>query len=170
MAGTATVMGILKRDGLPELLRNLKRLEMKTVLVGVPADESERKEVSQDEMNNATLLYIHEHGSPLNNIPARPSLDPGIKNGKDRIIKYFRKAAEDMLISGDQRKVDQSLHSAGMVAQNSIRAVINSGVPPELAESTLAARRRRGRTGTKPLIDTGQLRNSITYVLEEKKK
>jgi hypothetical protein len=33
---------------------------------------------------------------------------------------------------------------------------------------TLERRRAKGRTGTKPLIDTGQLRNAITYVLRKK--
>jgi hypothetical protein len=35
-----------------------------------------------------------------------------------------------------------------------------------LAERTLAARKARGRTGEKPLIDTGQLRNAVTFVVQ----
>jgi hypothetical protein len=50
-----------------------------------------------------------------------------------------------------------------------VRAFITAGQGfAPLAAATLAARRRKGRTGTKPLIDTGQLRRAITYVLRRK--
>jgi len=165
---TKTVITI---DNLPALLRNLKRLGLKTVMVGVPGAKAGRKKVGKeaDAMNNPTLAYIHEHGSPLDNIPARPFIAPGIKKAADKISKHLQKAGEVMLSTGDQDAVDRELHTVGTIAQRSIRSVINEGPPPALAKSTLAARRRRGHTGTVPLIDTGQLRNSITYVLKEEK-
>ena len=65
-----------------------------------------------------------------------------------------------------------ALHRVGLTAQNSVRRVINAGVAPPLAASTLRSRRTRKvakRTGTVALIDTGQLRNSITYVIRPKR-
>ena len=158
----------LIHDGLPDLLRNLRKLQKKEILVGVPRDTSERKQTDVEEMNNATLAFIHEHGSPLANIPARPFIGPGIKRNKDKITKFLKKAGEAALTAGGRDKVEQQLNLAGMAAQNGARAVINDGEGfQELAPSTIYQRQQRGRTGTKPLIDTGQLRNSITYVFKE---
>lgn len=100
-------------------------------------------------------------------IPPRPFLVPGIEKAQDKITDSLGKAAESAL-TGNMSGIDQSLHKAGLEAQNSVRAVINAGVAPELSENTIKARRQRGRTGTKPLVDTGQLRNSIVYVLRVK--
>ena len=97
-------------------------------------------------------------------IPPRPFLVPGIEKAQGKITDRLGEAAESAL-NGNLSGVDQGLHKAGLEAQNSVRAVINAGVEPELAQSTIEARRRRGRTGTVPLIDSGGLRNSITYVI-----
>ena len=60
-------------------------------------------------------------------------------------------------------------HAAGLIAQNSVRRTLTTAAYRPLSERTLAERRARGRTGTKPLIDTGQYRNSITYVVRDGK-
>ena len=107
------------------------------------------------------------------NIPARPFMRPGIMEVKDFIAKELEKGARGAM-NGDAGAVDIALNRAGLKAQASIRGKINEGIAPELAPSTLAARRARrarrarGRTGTKPLVDTGQLRNSINYVVRKK--
>jgi hypothetical protein len=83
--------------------------------------------------------------------------------------------------------VDKGLHKVGLRVATSIKKKINEGVPPPLSEYTLRERARRGRKGAKqelanrasgmapstqlakPLIDTGELRNSITYVIRSRK-
>ena len=157
----------LKFDGLPDLLRNLKKLQKQEVLVGVPSDHTNRQD-ENEVLNNASLLYIHEHGSPASNLPARPVMGPGIKGAKEKLAERLGKAAKYAL-DKDKQRMTQQLNIVGLLAQNAVRAKINSGVEPALAASTIAARQRRGRTGTVPLIDTGQLRNSITYVVKENK-
>lgn len=147
-------------------MKSLHALTGRDVLVGIPSSATARKEKGEP-MDNATLGYIHEFGAPRANIPARPFLIPGIENGKDAINKQLQ-AATVAALSGNADEVDRRLHAAGLTAQNYVRARINSGIPPALTDATLAARRRRGRTGDKPLIDTGQLRNAITYVIRKK--
>ena len=154
------------------------------VLVGVPAEKAQRKEENQP-MNNATLAYIHDNGSPAANIPARPFMRPGIYAAQDKITGALRAGAVQAL-DGKTAAVERSLNIAGLTAQSSIRGVINEGIAPPLADSTLEARARRGsksakhelnarsqgmtlgNAGAKPLIDTGQLRNSINYVVRRK--
>lgn len=160
-------MGFIKTDRLKEVLQSISGLVDKQVLVGIPDSAPERKD--DEPIGNAAIGYIQETGSPANNLEARPFLVPGVANAKDKASPQLQKAIEAAL-DGDLPRAEKRMSSAGLVAQNSVRAKINSGIKPELAASTLAARRRRGRKGTVPLIDTGQLRNSITYVIRSKKK
>lgn len=151
------------RDDVERILQSMRLLTSVDVLVGIPAANAARREKGEP-INNAQLGYIHENGAPKANIPARPFLIPGIRNARPKVIPKFKAAAEAVL-RGDLGAASRALHSAGLTGQNEVRAVINAGPPPPLSERTLEARRRRGRTGDVPLIDTGQLRNSITYVL-----
>jgi phage gpG-like protein len=151
-------------DNFPTFRASLKHLKS-DVLVGVPAEEGARK--NGEGMNNATLAYIHDNGSPAANIPDRPFMQPGIAVAKERIAKFLEQGAREAM-HGNPGGVEKGLQKAGLTAQASIRAAINAGIPPPLAPSTLAARKARGRTGEKPLIDTGQLRNSISYVVRVK--
>ena len=155
----------LLMNNFPTFRASLDNLKAE-VLVGVPAEKAGRK--GEGEMNNATIAYIQDNGSAAANIPARPFMRPGIMSVKGNIAIALEKGARGA-IHGEKLAVDKALNIAGLTAQSAIRGKINEGIAPELAESTLAARRARGRTGTKPLVDTGQLLNSINYVIREKK-
>jgi hypothetical protein len=158
-------MGVkVTKDELQKVLRSIQQLASEEVLVGIPASTTERQD--GEAINNATIGYIQENGSPVNNLPARPFLVPGVQHAIPDATAQLKKGAQEAL-SGDAEAANKRMHAAGIVAQNAVRSHINSGVPPPLAEATLEARRRRGRTGEVPLIDTGQLRNSITYVIRK---
>lgn len=155
-------------DGLGKLTKALKELGKRKVLVGVPAEKAQRKpEPGEPALgpNNAMLAYVHNYGSPAQNIPARPFMEPGIKAAKPQIVKRFKDAATAG-VEGKLDTADKNLDAAGIEASASIKNEIGSNIPPPLAPATLAARRRRGRTGTLTLQDTGQMRNSITYVVK----
>lgn len=153
------------KDNLPKLLQALDTITKRSVYVGVPSDKDERQGPAGE--NNATLAYIHDHGAPAANVPARPFMRPGMKICQDRVSRVLGTAAKGAM-GQESDSVEKGLHKAGLLAQNAIKKVINDGIDPPLAESTVAARKRRGRTGTKPLVDTGQLRNSISYVIRNK--
>jgi phage gpG-like protein len=156
------------KDNWPALAKAIEELAQREVLVGVPQVEAPREGDEWDgPMNNATLAYIHDNGSPAANIPARPFMAPGVEKVQDYVTARLESAGRAAM-DGDQGTVEVELEKAGMKTQASIRNTINDGIEPELADSTLAARRRRGRTGTVPLVDTGQLRNSIQYVVRKK--
>lgn len=165
---------------LPQLKGAISKLAKRDVLVGVPQADTERKDPGA--MTNATLAYIHDNGSPGSNIPARPFMHPGILAAKPGITGQFKAAARGALEGKD---IEPSLNKAGLVAQTSIKGIINAGIEPALADSTLRGRIRNrtsikgaeaelahraggGEAGmdlAKPLVATGQLRNSITYVV-----
>lgn len=64
-------------DNAQAILDALKSLTKKDVLVGIPAEDSDRDDVS---FGNAGIGYINEYGSPAQNIPPRPHLVPGVKS------------------------------------------------------------------------------------------
>lgn len=150
-------------DGMAGILAAIADLTSKEVLVGIPASAPSRDD---SPLNNAAIGYLQENGSPSMNLPARAWLLPSIEGIQDQVADRLVRATNAAL-DGSADGVDRQLHAAGMIAQNAARAKINSGDFTPLSEATLAARRRRGRTGTKPLIDKGQLRNSITYVVRK---
>ena len=151
----------------PTFRASLKNLKS-DVLVGVPSDKAQRKaEETNEPMNNATIAYIQDNGSAAANIPARPFMQPGIEAVKSKIAVSLQHGARGAL-NGEQEAVEKGLNIAGLAAQASIRGKINEGIPPPLSPRTIAARKSRGRTGVKPLVDTGQLRNAINYVVRKK--
>lgn len=146
-------------DALPDLLRRLAAVAQRDVLVGVPAGEAR-----DDGPSNAEIGYQNEFGSPANNIPARPHLLPGVAAVQDKVASKLTQAA-DAAATGRPSDAERHLHATGLLAQNSVRRTLTTTAYRPLSERTLAERRARGRTGTKPLIDTGQYRRSITYVV-----
>ena len=73
------------------------------------------------------------------------------------------------MLDGGAAAIEKANNKAGLVAQAAIKNTLRSGEGfPPLADATLAARKRAGFTGTKPLIWTGQLLNSITYVIRKR--
>lgn len=141
------------------------------VLVGIPADHTERKieEGEEPKINNATIMALNNFGSAANNILAWPVMEIGIKNAQEQIAEQYRLAAKNSLRIGLDA-LDIYYNRAGIIASNSIKKVINAqeGLPPDRPkESTLEARKRKGFKGKKALIVSGQLRNSITYVVNK---
>lgn len=141
----------------------IKRFRNDKVLVGIPVGSNRES----DGISNAALLAINNFGSPANNIPARPVMQIGIKNAQDAIAEEYKKAAKTVLKQG-VKALDVYYERAGSIAANSIKSAINSqeGIAP-LSEATLAQRKREGFKGTKALIRTAQMRNSITWLVQK---
>lgn len=153
-------------DGVAALMKALHALTGRDILVGIPSTATARKEPGE-KADNAMLGYIHEFGAPAANIPARPFLVPGVEAAAMQVTQRLRNAAAAALV-GDAVRVNQQMVGAGMAAASSVKNRINDGITPALSEHTLAARKAKGYKGTKPLVRTGQLRNSITYVIRNK--
>jgi hypothetical protein len=164
------------------------------VLVGVPSDTSDRpKELAPqdaDAITNAALAYIHDQGAPEARIPQREFMRPGIADARPEIERRLASAMRAAM-RGNALVAEQAMHQAGIVAQSAIRNRIDAGIPPPLADYTLRKRNARTKKGSKsaqiemqrraeglapstqyakPLIDTGELRKSITYVIRSRRR
>lgn len=156
-------------DRVGKIQAALESLGKQRVLVGIPAENGGRtpEPGSDEKINNAALGFIHENGSPAANIPARPFLMPGIRLAQEPIADLLESDIRSNLTTkGPRRNPTQTLHAVGILAQNAVKKRLTDGPHAPLHPYTIQKRKERGRKGTKPLIDTGQLRNSITYVVE----
>ncbi len=182
MAGAVTVT----RDDVKKVLASMQAVASKRVLVGVPSTTAGRKE---EELSNATIGYLMEHGVPERNVPPRPFLIPGVKGAQKEISRRLRDIAR-LGLSTQPGRVVYAMNALGLFAQSAVRAKITDGPFVPLSPRTIEGRLRRRRAGRqliaqrgvsgaiianrsmevqiageKPLIDTGQLRQSINYVI-----
>lgn len=171
-------------DNSAKLIDRVNSLAMSDVLVGIPKEKSARTDIP---MSNAAIGYIHEFGSPLHNIPARPFLYPGIRKCQAEIIQVLKQGAQDALAGKGSNQV--TLNKVGLIARNSVVNELTNPNPAyaPLKPATIRGRLRKTAAGRrqlkklsgaaaltawasgniKPLIDTGQLRASITYVVKK---
>jgi phosphatidylserine/phosphatidylglycerophosphate/cardiolipin synthase-like enzyme len=161
-------------------------LASQEILVGFPEDGEPREDMS--EPTNAMLAYIHDNGAPEQNIPARPFMIPAIEGAQERIAAAMVATAKMVVNDKSPLSAERALHRVGTVAELAVKRMINSGIPPPLADATLRNRVARGRKGAKielknraegiapstafakPLVDTGQMRNAVKYVIRERKR
>lgn len=155
-----------------DLMKAVRGITKRQVFVGIPAENADRQAEKGEEgapLNNAAIGYIMETGLPERNIPARPFLTPGIADAQERLVGQLRKGAVAAL-AGDEGGADRALHATGLIGQSAVQKRITDGPFIPLSKRTLQRRKARGRTGEKPLLDTGQLRRAVNYVIREKGK
>ena len=190
MAARSSVSVALDKSG--DLQKAIKGMLRREVAIGIPDSGAERQPEDGEKgtpPSNALIGYVMEFGDDEKRIPPRPFLIPGVEDAKDQIVKQLAKAG-GVALSGSSEAVDRGLGAAGLVGQNAVRAKITDGPFTPLSQATIEARARRGRKGAKqylklqgqgvpedvlqdaalvkPLIDSGQLRASITYVVRNK--
>jgi hypothetical protein len=182
------------QDNVDKVMGSLTALVGKQVLIGIPESETERDD--DGPITNAALGYIHEFGAPESNIPARPFLIPGVQAVEEQALDKLRQAA-DAALTGDTKASNQYLQAAGIIGEMGAKDAISGGDFVPLKPETIANRHRQRRTaslrqdeihylalvdagmtpegaqnatGIRALINTGQLRNSLTHVVRRKGK
>ena len=177
------------RKALDEFMTN------KVVTVGIHEDAGEHE---SDDITNAALGAVHEFGADINhpggtsygfaskaaadrnevrflktgkgyaelgvtkaheiNIPARPWLNPGVNSGNLEYVRIIEKAAA----SGEP--LDMALNKIGVVAVGLVQKYMTELRTPPNAASTI---KKKGSSN--PLIDSGALRQSVTYKITTSK-
>jgi hypothetical protein len=155
-------VNLKSRDRTQKLVALLKDIQKIEVLVGIPENKAPRKKGA---VNNAQLLFIHTNGSPLRNIPKRPVIEPAIeeRENKAAIANELGLAAKAVL-DGKPSETMTHLNRAGMEGQNAARDWFESPInnwPPNTPETI----ERKG--SDRPLVDTGQMRKAIIYVVKD---
>lgn len=135
--------------------------------IGVFSGDAMRKETIRVGITNAELMFIHENGSPLHHIPARPVLKMTIDWANKELLKpTIDRAIKAFLDSHfNQDALEKELNKMCIRMENYARDLIysNDGRLAPNAPSTIA---KKG--DNHPLFDTGQLARSITCQLVKK--
>jgi hypothetical protein len=148
-----------KFDNSKMLYKALQFLDGKAVYVGVSDGTDARKDNGP---TNAELAFLHTNGVPTHNIPPRPFLEPAIKANHIGIGALQTKVVE-AASKGNQAEVNIGMQKIGIFAVNCVKQWWDdprNNWPPN-APSTIA---RKG--SSHPLLDTAQLKNAQTYVIQ----
>ena len=133
------------------------------IYFGVP-EETNNLSLSGGERktNNATILAIQEHGSPVKNIPPRELLQPVLKKYERQIQKSFERVLVS-LMNGDEDGANREMERLAIRvegwAKKFFTDIDNNWVPN--APSTIKA-----KGSDRPLIDTGSLRAAIRAIFD----
>ena len=189
-----TVTGV--QNTLDQLKRELEELAADNyVTIGIHEDAGQHE---SDDITNAALGAIHEFGADIDhpggtsygyaskaaanrnevrflksgrgymelgvtgphtvNIPARPWLNPGVNSGNEEYLKIIERTLE----AGET--LDKALERVGVVAVGMVQKYMTDLKSPANAPSTIKA-----KGSSNPLIDSGALRQSVTFKITKSK-
>jgi hypothetical protein len=180
----------ITKDLTKEITSSLKDLAKKTVCIGIP-DSTEH---ADSKITNAQLLYVHtngvrdkdmikemqhdlidmpyskahelyvqEHGSPLWKVPPRPVLEPAMeyKQNQEQMVELMK---DTINVALDGKDVSPALNEVGLQGQNIARDWFTNSAN-EWEENKKSTIKKKG--SDRPLIDSGEMRRSITYVIKD---
>lgn len=154
----APTVGLIGKQQVEEAMKKLaEQLQGATrVLVGVPKGAG----VYEDGLTIATIAAVNNFGSADGVIPPRPFLAPAIEKG----APVYQRLAEVMIpkVLAGEMTMTTLLEQMGNLAEGHIKQEITDLKTPPNAASTIAA-----KGSDNPLIDTGSLRQSIRYVIDD---
>lgn len=140
-----------------------------SVKIGVFGEKGEQE--AEGGLTMAEIAAVHEFGYPEGGIPERSFLRSAFDANEGEIAEALTKLCKSLLhkavMRGDGKGVTQGemlqlLNKLGLYVVGIVQKRIGNGdITPELSEKTIA---RKG--SSVPLIDTGQLRSSISHEAE----
>ena len=117
----------------------------------------------------AYVAAIQEFGNPAGNLPARPFFRNAIAKNKQAFADNSRRG---VLAAIEGRIAPEAmLEQLGMMGSSAVQESITDGSYEPLKQSTLDTKQSKKRTdgvSDKPLIDTAQMLQSVSYAVESK--
>nr|DAS79991.1 MAG TPA: virion morphogenesis protein [Caudoviricetes sp.]DAY25197.1 MAG TPA: virion morphogenesis protein [Caudoviricetes sp.] len=135
-----------------QLIEQIKASGEKAVYVGFPAEFNEKVEGS-DNFNLASLAAVLEFGNER--IPSRPFLRQTLTENQEKYTALFVKLFESGV------SIDQIYEQIALIAQGDVQQNIVNGKWTANAPSTI-----KRKKSSKPLIDTGKLRQSVKGIVK----
>lgn len=102
------------------------------------------------------IATVHEFGNEKRKIPQRSFIRSTVDAERDAIARLMHREAADILTG--KQTMPGALNRSGLMISGFVKKRIAAGIKPDLKEATI---RRKG--SSKPLIDSGQLRNAVTH-------
>jgi hypothetical protein len=154
--------------GANQIRKQLKILDGRPhVKVGFPAENkpTEEPHVGSKGLRNVDIAVYHEFGTEK--IPQRSFIRTARKDNLKKWIKATLNLQRK--IYQGRMTVSKALDILGLKLQKDIKRKITQGDPSwdDLADSTKISRLKKGsgdKGPIRPLVDTGQMRNAVTYI------
>ena len=134
-----------------QLIERLKQSKDKAVYVGFPAEFNEQVEGAEN-FNLASLAAVLEFGNE--HIPSRPFLRQTLSENQEKYTALFIQLFERGL------PIEQIYEQIAVIAQGDVQLNIVRGNWVANAPSTI-----KRKKSSKPLIDTGKMRQSVRGVV-----
>lgn len=120
---------------------------------------------SGEAVSVAYVAAVQEFGYPEGGIPSRSYFRTTISERQAEWSKIIAAGARKA-IAGKATPF-QALDTVGQIAAGDVRKAIAQLTTPALAPATIAARKRRGNSNTKPLSDTRVMMETLTHVTSQ---
>ncbi len=159
MSRHASVSVKVLKDIDPKALDRLRQRligKNRVVNVGVPEGKKE-----SDGTPVAMIAAVHEFGSPSQGIPERSFLRASVQRNRQKYVRLNRINLVKMLHG--QMSAEQALGQLGEMAKGDVQTEIRSGDFAPLKAATI-----KRKDSSRPLIDTGQMVQSIAWELGDK--
>jgi len=130
------------------------------VKVGFPAGASKSAVIMRAIWNEFGTKGGRSGGGWGGPIPERPFFRNAMRNNRDKYRAAMKAAARQIL--ADEVTMGSVLRRLGVMAQGDVQASITSLMSPPNSPVTVAL-----KGSAKPLIDTGEMAQAVTYKVEE---
>lgn len=151
-----------KKQNWEKIDEALKIADLESVAVGFPAGKGLNAPHYADGKSIIEVAIDNNYGLAERNIPRRPFMEISVPN----IKKVIAKAVDTKgLTFSTSAKAKRFLELIGKQSANEIKKTIGSNLPPPNSKETI-----RNKRSSKTLIDTGAMRQSVTYAVRKKKK
>lgn len=143
-----------KDMGKAKIERELRAARKLVALVGIPSDAKRHED--NPNIGLAEIAFIMEKGSTVNKIPPRPFMQQTRIMNEKKVADLSKKYLS--AISTGKMSAMYAIKKLGASYEGAMKKIFLTGSFVGNAEST-----KKRKKSSKPLIDTGLLRQSIKY-------
>lgn len=140
--------------GKAKIERELRAARKLVALVGIPSDAKRHED--NPNIGLAEIAFIMEKGSTVNKIPPRPFMQQTRTMNEKKVADLSKKYLS--AISTGKMGAMDAIKKLGASYEGAMKRIFLTGSFVGNAEST-----KKRKKSSKPLIDTGLLRQSIKY-------
>lgn len=141
-----------------KLYKQINELKDGQVFIGFPEGETTHTGPNGESADMALIAAYNEFGTSTT--PARPFLKQAVDNNQDKIKAMCEQTVKDI---SEGKPTEQCLKQLGAFGVGLVQETITNGPFTPNDPKTI---KRKG--SDKPLIDTGQMRQSVHYIIRKK--
>ncbi len=156
---------VIDRDrGWNRIKKEIKLMNRGVVKIGILSDAGihrggKKKRQNSSQVNYVDIAMINEFGSPRRNIPSRPFMRMAFEKNNRKLTRLTKKLMNQIYDGTISTRT--ALKKLGLAHQDQVQSTIEGG---GFAANEPSTRARKG--STQPLIDSGLLKNKISFEIE----